>query len=243
MNQDRFDALTRLMASKTGRRAFLKSSAVVMAGAGGIHLVVSEHVTAQTPEPEPTPVSLDAPDGECVMPFEVAVREGPNAESEYRGLLYVTLDDEGAAAGRLEITGGAIAEVTGQITNQAVALRFELPDGAVLYGTGVANGDPSTCVIYDMGGPVVGPDAGDLGDWKTFSPEFDPNAPPLCVTGDPNCDPNVRPPGPEPTPDIPEFPGTCQFDPFTNCLYVCGSSKLRPRASDCLDYCIEIFQC
>jgi hypothetical protein len=244
MDQHRFGLWTRMLAERTGRRAMLLRSATALIGLGGAAAMFRGAGATQTPEPE-IPVSKATADGQCVMPFEVAVRQGPSAGTTVRGLLFLSVDDEGVASGSLAAHGGIDADVSGQVTGDAVSLRFALQNGALLYGTGVVNGDLLSCVVYDMGGPAVGPAEGDLGDWRTGSITIDPDLPTFCLLGDPTCqpEPTPRPERPPTEVPLPEPPSSCQSEPFLGCLYTCGSSLLRRSSAECLDYCIQVFQC
>lgn len=115
------------------------------------------------------------------LPFELSVRQGPSAGLTQQGILALAIAGDGAINRGVFVPvvdgqAGDAINVTGQTTGRAVNLLFQLPAGAV-YGVGVAQDDLRTAAgLFDvntgtlsrpfsMGGPFVGPQAGDSGDW------------------------------------------------------------------------------
>ena len=99
--------------------------------------------------------------------FDATVRQGPSAGTEVSGDLTIEISADGTLSGDLKpASGGADITVTGQATGRAINLAFDL--GKIsgveqyLFGVGTVAGD-----ICDSptGGPFVGPQPGDSGDW------------------------------------------------------------------------------
>ena len=138
--------------------------------AGGAALTALSHPTgAATVFAQPQPEEA-APEGAIIrtIPFEFAVRQGPSAGLSAVGLLLLMLDSDGQILrGRfVSQQGQDLAAVTGQVLGSAVNLAFVLPDGAVIYGTGTSRTKLLTSEGgMDLGGPLVGPQPGDSGDW------------------------------------------------------------------------------
>lgn len=100
------------------------------------------------------------------LPFEFAVRQGPSAGLSISGVLTLVLEASGTVSRGVmtDEEGNELATATGQVTGRAISLAFTLPDGRVLYGTGTSRGD-LRMGAFELGGPLVGPEPGDAGDW------------------------------------------------------------------------------
>lgn len=106
----------------------------------------------------------------CTLPFEATVGTGPNAGFAMSGdLVFEIAEDGQVPQGWLIRETDAAVPVTGQITGRSIGLIFDLGDGGVLFGTGIADGEMMACDGLwegDLGGPFAGPESGDLGDWR-----------------------------------------------------------------------------
>jgi hypothetical protein len=75
-----------------------------------------------------------------------------------------------AATGAATPTAGSTTSVpvVGQSTGRAINLLFTVGDGQYLFGVGTMEHDLATC-DGAMGGPFVGPQPGDAGDWELIA--------------------------------------------------------------------------
>lgn len=122
-----------------------------------------------------------------VLPFQLTVRQGPSAGLRLEGLIGLVTAPEGAIDRGLFVWGqnrqvGTPAPVVGQANGRAVNLLLQLPQGPV-YGVGTSSEtliqavdvfDPETWTLrrpFLLGGPFVGPLAGDSGDWEATPPK------------------------------------------------------------------------
>jgi hypothetical protein len=249
-----FDRFARLLAAGASRRTVLRGL-----GAGGLGAALAgrgrwQGVAAQgTPEAEELPAGPATVqiDGLCAMIFELAVRQGPSAGLIGRGILSVAVDPEGRVDGTFLLGSGRQAAVTGQATGRAISLIVDLGDGLVIYGVGAADNNIASCQIEHMGGPLVGPQPGDSGDWLLIRDRRDLIQLPegtFCVLGDPDCPPGLElPEGSEPPTggggNNPSGPGPRNCDDlagFDSCTDVCQASN---RSSDCDSFCAETLFC
>lgn len=249
MNERRFDRFARDLAVASSRRRFL---GLAGAGAGGVALASLMGTTsrgaspalAQEPSPTPTAVALPSAklsDGSCGIPFELEVRQGPSAGTRVGGILALTVADDGSATGVLRSGDGEIATVIGQVNGQAVALRFDLGGESVVFGTGLSVGQLAACAVTDMGGSAVGPNPGDLGDWRQARVNLSDLPEPICAVGLP-C-PTPRPERPEPTHPLPPDITSCDPLSVESCAEVCLASGLASGGAGCIGYCAEVLQC
>jgi hypothetical protein len=158
MESDRFDALTRSVAS---RRSF-----VAKAGGGGLGalllgaLGLREEAAAATT---------------CLLDVRLFVRVGPSAgfpllpkqtnTGQLVGQLRLKISSKGDLAGStFMISGGASFPVAGSVSAHQIGLRITLAKDQVLVLQGVGEGNATSCKGAIDGG-LVGPREGDLGDW------------------------------------------------------------------------------
>ncbi len=104
--------------------------------------------------------------------FEATVREGRSTGTTYVGRLTLEADEEGGLTGLLAPSdGSANIRVVGQADGHAINLAFDLgTDGAggrqqYLFAVGTLWNSFGQC-SGAMGGPFVGPLAGDSGEWS-----------------------------------------------------------------------------
>jgi hypothetical protein len=165
MNGTRIDTLSKILATRNNRRSLVKQGGALALGAGLLGLSGSKAM-AQEATPE---IPADAP---VVLPFDVAIRQGPNAGTELLGYLALITDETGSTAGAFITEDEQTLAVVGQITGRAVNLMFTPAEGQPIFGVGTSAVDLVTshgAVYTAVGGPLVGPEAGDNGDWAVVT--------------------------------------------------------------------------
>ena len=172
MDGHRFDRISRGLAHGLTRRAALRS-----AGAGGLAAAAAAGIRRAGAQETAA----------CELPLELAVRQGPNAGLAWRGTLRLALDGDGGLSGvylaRRDEAGNEVATATpegdptagtielpvvGQATGRAINLMITVGDGQYVFGVGTLERPLDQCG-GEMGGPFVGPEAGDTGDWAPCS--------------------------------------------------------------------------
>jgi hypothetical protein len=124
--------------------------------------------------------------------FDVIIYEGPSAQIApvlLAGVLTVKVDPSGGFTGALtpfsgqsSVAFGGLAvsdphsvPVAGQITGRAYSMVMDLGNGKHIFGTGAALNDLSRELNVGLvGGPAVGPETGDRGDWASPVQTTDP---------------------------------------------------------------------
>jgi hypothetical protein len=194
MESNHFDKLSKTLANRSSRR-----TAIRRAGVGGFAAaLLGSAGTRRGAAQEATPTT--GAGHICIASFEATVRQGPDAETSYAGTLALGIGPSGAIdEGVLVTDDGASIAVVGQANGHAINLLFTIADGQYLFGVGTAAGDLAECNgVLDgtMGGPFVGPQAADGGDWiiQLIPPAgFDADECTKCVQdscpsiGRPNC--------------------------------------------------------
>ena len=158
------------MVTATTRRGLLRAGL----GMGGAALALAAFGrgpariarAAQSEDEQGEDVALPPGAQQVTMPFEFTVRQGPNSGLTRQGVLSLVLDSAGTISRGLFTTEeqSEPATVAGQITGRAVNLVFSLSDGRTVFGVGTSRGD-LRMGAFDLGGPLVGPEPGDSGDW------------------------------------------------------------------------------
>jgi hypothetical protein len=164
MDDRRFDAFSRSLAHGLSRR-----QAVSRLGAGGLAAGFAAvfgrgvpHAAGQATG-EPT----------CRLALVANVRLGPSAGAllrgttpgELRGDLEFGVGEAGAVDGaRLRLADDTELPVVGQVLGRALHLRVALEEDQPLVLVGTAAQDLGDCAGA-VGGPLTGPQPGDLGDW------------------------------------------------------------------------------
>lgn len=118
---------------------------------------------------EITEIPADAP---CVFPFAASVRQGPSAGTTLLGYMVLQSDAAGATQGVFFTYDDQMIGVSGTLTGQAVNLIFTPSEGTYIFGVGTSAVDLATChgpFNAPMGGSLVGPAEGDLGDWAVIT--------------------------------------------------------------------------
>jgi hypothetical protein len=173
VNGRRIDSISRVLAARTTRRTTLRQGGALALGAGLFGVTGKAPMTAaQDTTGERPDVPADAP---CVMPFNAAIRQGPNAGTSYLGYLALITEESGTTTGAFITDDEQTLAVSGQLNGQAANLIFTTEDGQSIFGVGTSAVDLATChgAFYTpMGGPLVGPGEGDLGDWAVIT-EYD----------------------------------------------------------------------
>ncbi|HEY7034824.1 MAG TPA: hypothetical protein VH482_26020 [Thermomicrobiales bacterium] len=161
----RFDALSKTLGRRSSRR-----TALGRLGGGGLGVVLAAALGGRALAQDGTPAAGALPEGLCLYPFSVAVRQGPDAGLTYDGTLALVVGPDGAVdQGSFQTTDGQQMTVVGQVTGRAVNLQFATGDGHYLFGAGTAEKAIAAgeCAAGQIGGPLVGPGEGDTGDWAT----------------------------------------------------------------------------
>lgn len=122
----------------------------------------------------------------CLIDFEATVRQGPSSGVALLGVLDFKVDGAGVLYGKLMQKDGGELLVAGQVEGRAVHLVFDLGDEQNVFGVGTAKAQITndTCGLA-LGGPFVGPAAGDSGDWLAKRLGGNPGSTPACDVG---CD-------------------------------------------------------
>jgi hypothetical protein len=104
--------------------------------------------------------------------FELSILQGPNKGLMVDGALTIEAAADGSVTGSLLTSDGATIPMVGQVTGRAVSMAFNMgkaPNGTVdryVFGTGLLLNGVEGCDKAPFGGPAVGPDFGDSGEWN-----------------------------------------------------------------------------
>jgi hypothetical protein len=113
----------------------------------------------------------------CSMEFEATVYHGPSEGLNVLGTLEMEIDETGSLTGMMTSEDGSLeVPVVGQANGRAINMAFNLGAGVYIFGIGTAVNDSAgeDCGGV-LGGPLVGPNPGDSGDWL------------ICAAGAENC--------------------------------------------------------
>lgn len=209
MDSHRFDGLSKYVGRRLSRRSALRGIGAGGAAAALMSDVVTRHALAE----DGTPAAIDADTQLCVIPFEATVRSGPNEGLTLEGFLGLGIRPDGSVEnGALAQPEGETLSVVGQVNGRAVNLMITVADGRYAFGVGTSELDfREACragvesgmysAVGQMGGPFVGPQTGDSGDWlvcccPSDANNYDCGELPACG----RCRPPVGG-GPSPDPD------------------------------------------
>jgi hypothetical protein len=103
-----------------------------------------------------------------VGPFEATVYRGPDKGLSLVGELKLQATKSGQLTGMLVPKSGQAIPITGQASGAAIHLIFYLGGGKHVFGVGAIGRDPASMHIF-IGGPLVGPNGGDSGDWYSYT--------------------------------------------------------------------------
>lgn len=177
MESERFDALTRSVASRR--------SLMAKAGGGGLGAIVLGALGLREEAAAATT---------CVLDARLFVRIGPSAgfpllpkqtkSGQLTGQLHLTISSKGDLAGStFVLADGTSFPVAGSVSSHLIGLRITLAKGQVLTLQGVDDGAVTACKGAIDGG-LVGPHDGDIGDWHaTVAPGGAPSATPTATDG------------------------------------------------------------
>jgi len=153
MDPNRFDALSRSMATRSNRR-----SAVRGISAGGIAAGLLTTLGLGR---------IRAADQACAFKITATTSAGPNEGTTYSGMLNMRIGDDGAIdEGSFDTDDGESFDLVGQASGRALNLRITLADDKVLTLSGTSAVDLVLC-RGAAAGTFGGPDDGDLGTWRT----------------------------------------------------------------------------
>src|SRR4051812_39669404 len=158
MDAERFDALSKRVATPTTRRATLGAMVASVLGLAGA-----------------PPVARAAPGQTCTMAFIAGVRLGPSINTmlatgatqpgQLQGKLSFTLDEDGKLEkASLTLPNNTSLPVVGQATGNSLQMRIKLDERTALVALGVGEADIADCKGA-IDGTTAGPQIGDLGDW------------------------------------------------------------------------------
>jgi hypothetical protein len=109
----------------------------------------------------------------CGGRFEATVRQGPSAGLSLRGDLVLRVEPSGRADAVLTLRDRSEITATGQVNGQAINLIFVVRPDTYIFGVGTLQHPVPECAGV-WGGPFVGPELGDIGDW--FSTNIQPRS-------------------------------------------------------------------
>ncbi len=107
---------------------------------------------------------------DCGMGFKASVNYGPDTGLTLDGQLGLNFDANGGVTGMyMSKDGKTQYPIAGQVTGRAINLAFNIGKNKFVYGVGTAWEDimAGNCGTA-LGGPLVGPKVGDMGDWETI---------------------------------------------------------------------------
>ena len=104
----------------------------------------------------------------CDMGLDATIYQGPSTGLTMIGDLQFDVDGDGSLTGRFILNeGGGEVPIAGQVNGRAINLIITVAEGKYIYGVGTALNDiTSDDCGTAMGGPFVGPEAGDSGEWE-----------------------------------------------------------------------------
>lgn len=102
----------------------------------------------------------------CNIMFKAQVHQGASNGLALKGMFDFKLNASGVLTGTLTQADQSEVKVSGQVHGQAINLAFTVGNSTYVFGVGTALKpiDNETCGDT-LGGPFVGPKAGDAGDW------------------------------------------------------------------------------
>jgi hypothetical protein len=168
MDDRRFDVLTKVFG-----RGLTRRRAIGRLAGGGLAATALAAAGSRAPS---AAAAQEGTDQTCILPFEATVRQGPSAGQDFSGTLAIKIGASGEIETGVLVHDGTGIPVVGQITGRAVNLLLTTGDGQYVFGVGTSEADlrlacPEIMAagIYAesgaMGGPFVGPQPLDAGDW------------------------------------------------------------------------------
>lgn len=125
----------------------------------------------------------------CQVDFEAAVRQGPSTGLMLQGLLDFKVNASGTLHGVLLQSDQSQILAAGQVDGRAIHLVFVVGDQKFVFGVGTTLNqiENDECGVA-LGGPFVGPEPGDSGDWLGFGRGAEPGSTP-SMCDDAGCAP------------------------------------------------------
>jgi hypothetical protein len=125
----------------------------------------------------------------CLVDFEAAVHHGPSTGLTLNGVFDFKVNERGTLHGMLLQGDQSQILAAGQVNGRAVNLVFVVGERKFVFGVGttlnqIQNDD---CGVV-LGGPFVGPEQGDSGDWLAFGRGAEPGSTP-SMCDDAGCAP------------------------------------------------------
>jgi hypothetical protein len=118
---------------------------------------------------DPSSPSSGAASFSCTFKqFSATVYQGPDRGLSVQGQLTLQVNQTGSLSGTLKQTSGPDVSVVGQADGRAINLVFNLGQNRLLFGVGTLQQDIHSCAGA-AGGPLVGPNGPDSGNWGTPS--------------------------------------------------------------------------
>ncbi len=118
----------------------------------------------------------------CLIDFEATVRQGPSSGLALKGSFDFKVRESGFLYGTLLQGDQPEIQVGGQVNGRAINLIFVVGENKYIFGVGTTLSPIKNeeCGMV-LGGPFVGPEPGDAGDWLAFGKVDAPSsAPPGC---------------------------------------------------------------
>jgi hypothetical protein len=125
----------------------------------------------------------------CLVDFEAAVRQGPSTGITLQGVLDFKVNELGTLHGMLLQADQSQILVAGQVEGRAIHLVFVVGEQKFVFGVGTTLNQIKNdeCGVA-LGGPFVGPEPGDSGDWLGFGRGAEPGSTP-SMCDDAGCAP------------------------------------------------------
>jgi hypothetical protein len=145
------------------RFVFVFLSMLFALGAAMIALPLLTNAQETTPE---VPSDFFA----CSAGIEAGLTDGPHAPMDLSGnFVLIVNPDDLTFYGSLTLNSGEEIGITGQSVGRGIDIVFQTAEGELLFAHGSLQAPLSEC-SGNAGGPLVGPDFGDQGDWTTRPP-------------------------------------------------------------------------
>lgn len=106
----------------------------------------------------------------CETGIEAGLTQGPDSPLDLSGTLRLTVAPDSSFAGTLTLKkDNSVVKVTGMGTGRGIDMVFDPGNGKLLYAHGSQQYAITECKGF-VGGPLVGPRYGDMGDWTNYPP-------------------------------------------------------------------------
>src|SRR5689334_210378 len=106
----------------------------------------------------------------CETGIEAGLTQGPDSPLDLSGQLRLTVAPDNTFVGTLTLKkDGSVVKVTGMGAGRGVDMVFDPGNGTLFYAHGSQQYAIYECKGF-VGGPLVGPRYGDIGDWTNYPP-------------------------------------------------------------------------